>query len=223
MFNLGSIFVHSPFKPLREHMEKVTESVSPLPDFFSALHEGDEETMHELKEVVFKAEEAADQIKNDIRNHLPHRLFMPIDRRDLLAVLDMQDSVADTAQDIVSLLELRKMILPETMQDDLVEYIRLNEKVCVKARDVSGEFETLVEGGFGQNQAEKMYKLIEEVGNIETQTDDLGVALSKKLFQHEDKMKPVDVMFWYQIFQEIGDLADYAEKMCNRLRLLIAK
>ena len=37
MINISSIFAKSPFKPLREHMDKVVESVIPLNDFFEAL------------------------------------------------------------------------------------------------------------------------------------------------------------------------------------------
>jgi hypothetical protein len=43
------------------------------------------------------------------------------------------------------------------------------------------------------------------------------------LFAQEDNMKPVSVMFWYQLIQWVGDLADYAEKVGDRLRLLIAR
>jgi uncharacterized protein Yka (UPF0111/DUF47 family) len=36
-------------------------------------------------------------------------------------------------------------------------------------------------------------------------------------------MSPVSVIFWYQLIEWIGDLADYAEKVGDRLRLLIAR
>ena len=36
-------------------------------------------------------------------------------------------------------------------------------------------------------------------------------------------MNPIDVMFWYNVFELIGDLADYAEKVSNRFRLFIAQ
>ena len=35
-------------------------------------------------------------------------------------------------------------------------------------------------------------------------------------------MSPVSVMLWYRLIEWIGDLADHAEKVGNRLRLLIA-
>jgi hypothetical protein len=37
--------------------------------------------------------------------------------------------------------------------------------------------------------------------------------LPSVLFAEEDKHKPVSVMFWYQLIQWVGALADYAEKV----------
>ena len=58
---------------------------------------------------------------------------------------------------------------------------------------------------------------------IMDETDILGLELTRVLFRHEDEMKPVSVVFWYQLIQWIGDIADYSEKVGDRLRLLIAR
>jgi len=65
--------------------------------------------------------------------------------------------------------------------------------------------------------------MVDELNKIESDTDQMGLDLARLLFAHEDEMKPVSVMFWYQLIQWIGDLADYAEKVGNRLRLLLAR
>ena len=65
--------------------------------------------------------------------------------------------------------------------------------------------------------------MVADLNKIEDETDKLGMTLTQSLFAHEDEMKPVSVMFWYQLIQWIGDLADYAEKVGDRLRLLIAR
>ena len=65
--------------------------------------------------------------------------------------------------------------------------------------------------------------MVDELGLIEDETDVMGMELTRELFAREDEMKPVSVVFWYQLIQWIGDLADYAEKIGNRLRLLIAR
>ena len=66
-------------------------------------------------------------------------------------------------------------------------------------------------------------KMINQLNLSEDVTDDMGMALARLLFQHEDEMNPVSVIFWYRLLEWIGDLADYAEKVSNRLRLLIAR
>jgi predicted phosphate transport protein (TIGR00153 family) len=62
-----------------------------------------------------------------------------------------------------------------------------------------------------------------ELGHMESDTDVMGMALTRALFAQEDSIKPVSVMFWYQLIQWVGNLADYAEKVGDRLRLLIAR
>ena len=65
--------------------------------------------------------------------------------------------------------------------------------------------------------------MVGDLNKIESDTDEMGAALTRRLFAQEDEMSPVSVMFWYQLIQWIGDLADYAEKVGNRLRLLLAR
>ena len=60
MINLSSMFARSPFKPLRDHMDKVVESVAPLKDFFDALHQGDYSKVEEIQQQISLAEEEAD-------------------------------------------------------------------------------------------------------------------------------------------------------------------
>ena len=65
--------------------------------------------------------------------------------------------------------------------------------------------------------------MVSELNSIEDETDVMGLELTRNLFQHEDEIKPVSVMMWYRLIEWVGDLADYAEKVGDRLRLLIAR
>ena len=183
MINISSMFAKSPFKPMRDHMDKVIESIAPLKEFFEALHEKN----------FSKAEEEADKIKNEVRNHLPRSIFMPINRRDLLEMLDMQDTIADVAQDIVNLLNLRRMSLPEELCKEVVQFVEKAQSVCYMAQDLSREFEDVLESGFGQHGIKKLMEMIDRVSIAETEADDLEDALVHKMFEVENKMKPVDV------------------------------
>ena len=222
MINISSMFVKSPFKPLRDHMDKVIESIDPLKDFFEALNEQDFTRVKEIQLQVTIAEEAADLIKNGVRNNLPLNIFMPINRRDLLEMLDMQDTIADVAQDIVNLLTLRQMILPADLNQEIIQFVEKAQSVCYMAQGLSQEFGNVLESGFGRHEIKKLLEMIDQVSNAETEADYLEDELVRKMFEVEDKMKPVDVVFWYEIFEWIGDLADYSKKTGSRLRLMIA-
>ena len=221
--NIVSMFAKSPFKPLMEHMDKVVESVIPLKDFFYALQQDDFSKLEKIYQQVITAESDADRIKNELRNHLPLNIFMPINRHDLLEMLDMQDNIADVSQDIVSLLNKRRMKLPEEMQENLIQFIEKVQSICHMAHQVSQEFSDVLETSFGRRETKKLLNMIEEVSKAETKADNLEDMLVKKMFEVEDQMKPVDVVFWYEVFEWIGDLADYSKKTGSRLRLMIAQ
>ena len=220
---LASLLGHSPFKPMQQHMRAVKQCVDEVPGLFDALIKGDTEGVNAAKTAIFTHEQSADDIKNELRGHLPKSLFMPVDRRDLLELLDMQDSIADTAQDIAGLLVERDMEVIEPMRAPLVELVERCVATANQAATIIEELDELLEMGFGGREATRVEEMIAELNRMEDHTDELGMALTQILFQHEDDMKPVSVMFWYQMIQWVGDLADYAEKVGDRLRLLIAR
>lgn len=219
----ANLFGKSPFSALQGHMHVVVECVHEIPALFVALASGNHDEVVAVKETIFEREEEADRIKNELRNRLPKSLFMPVDRRDLLDVLQMQDSIADTAQDIAGLLVERPMELPEFMQEPMFALTHRCVDVCEKSAKIIEELDELLAMGFRGREASRVEEMVSELNKLEDETDQLGLELSRRLFQHEDEIKPVSVMMWYQLIQWVGDLADYAEKVGDRLRLMIAR
>jgi len=220
---LAKMFHQSPFKSLQHHMRVVVECVNFLPAVFEALAVEDREQIKILNAKISETESEADRIKNTLREHLPKGLFMPVDRRDVLVILDMQDSIADVAEDIVGLLVERQMTIPEPMKLKLLEFLAKCIGVCNDCLVIIEELDELLQIGFRGKKASKVEEMVERLNLEEDKTDKLLSELISILFKHEDEMKPVSVVFWYQMLQWIGDLADYAEKTGNRLRLLIAR
>lgn len=219
---LAKLLKRSPFKALQEHMRIVLNAVREVPGLFEALIEGDEKGVDTAKRAIFKFEEEADRVKNDLRTHLPKSLFMPVDRRDILAVLQMQDSIADTAQDIAGLLIERPMEVPQPLQAPLQTLVKRCVDTCEHAGLIIEELDELLEMGFRGAQVDKVEGMLDELARIEGETDELGLELARTLFQNENDMQPVSVILWYRLIEWIGDLADYSEKVGNQLRLLIA-
>jgi predicted phosphate transport protein (TIGR00153 family) len=219
---MAALFGKSPFKPMQEHMRIVLECVSEVPALFQALADGDQEKLETQKNLIFEKEHEADLLKNELRGRLPKSILMPVDRRDLLDVLGMQDSIADTAQDIAGLLVERRMEVPEGMAEPLMGLVNRCVDTCQQAGKIIEELDELVAMGFRGREANQVEDMVATLNRIEDETDEMGMQLTRTLFAQEDSMKPVSVMFWYQLIQWIGDLADYAEKVGDRLRLLIA-
>ena len=217
------LFGKSPFKALQTHMREVVDCARDVRPLIRALADSDQAEVDKIKNRIFEREAKADEIKNELRLHLPKSLFMPVDRRDLLEILHLQDTIANRAQDIAGLLFERKMTIPPFMQEPLIALTARCIDTCEHSLSVIEELDELLALGFRGREAEKVNDMLKELNDIEDETDELGIALARALFEHEDEMKPVSVMMWYQLIEWIGDLADYAEKVGDRLRLLIAK
>ena len=65
--------------------------------------------------------------------------------------------------------------------------------------------------------------MINQLDEIENDTDVMQIALRKDLLALESDLNPVDVMFLYQIIDWVGDLADLAERVGARLEILLAR
>jgi len=220
---LTSLFGRSPFKPMQQHMRTVNQCAVETANLFEALCNGEQDQVKEVQQRIFKLESEADTIKNQLRAHLPKSLFMPVDRRDLLEVLDLQDEIADVAQDIAGLLVEREMHVMEGMQEPLMNLVRRCIDACELATRIIERFDELVETGFRGPESDAVIQMVDQLNKIETDTDRMGLDLARSLFAQEENMNPVSVMMWYDLISMIGDLADYAEKVGNRLRLMLAR
>jgi len=220
---IASLLGRSPFKPMQAHMRIVNECIAHVPALFEALIAGDQAEVVKVKDLIFAKEQEADDLEHELRASLPKSLFLPVDRRDLLDLLNMQDCIANTAQDIAGLMIERDMTVPEGMAESLRELVQRCVDACDLATKIIEEMDELIEAGFGGREAASVLDMVEQLSAIEDETDEMGVKLTQILFAREDEMKPVSVMFWYQMIQWIGDMADYAEKAGDRMRLLIAR
>ncbi len=220
---IAALFGKSPFKPLQQHMRIVMECVGEVPALFQALIDDDQEQLGELKNRIFIKEGEADAVRADMCDHLPRSLLLAVDRQDLLELLAMQDAIADTAQDIAGLLVERRMEVPAGMAEPLMRLVVRCVDTCALAHSIVEELDQLLETGFRGREAARVQAMVVELGHMESDTDVMGMDLARALFAEEDNHKPVSVMFWYQLIQWVGTLADYAERVGETLRLLIAR
>ncbi|WP_288131490.1 TIGR00153 family protein [Microbulbifer sp.] len=221
--NIANLFGRSPIKPIKEHMATAHEASADLVPFFEALMKGDFDAAGEIQLRISASENRADDIKKDLRLHLPDSLFMPVSRTDLLELLHVQDKVANKAQDIAGLATGRQMQIPESMHGMMATFVESAVAASAQALKAINELDELLESGFAGREVDITRRMTEELDDLERKSDKLEVEVRAALFKLEKDLPPVDVIFLYRIIEWVGDLADEAHGVGNRLQLLLAR
>ena len=115
------------------------------------------------------------------------------------------------------------MPVPESMKDGLVRLTKRCVEIVEMATAVVEFFDELLEVGFRGRLVKKVEIQVDAINSAEDDADRIERQLATTLFTLEDTLDPISVMFWYRILEWIGDLADYAEKVGNNFRLIIAR
>ncbi|MDC3180584.1 TIGR00153 family protein [Gammaproteobacteria bacterium] len=215
-----NMFVKSPFKRLETHMDAVQACLVILPPFFEACCKEDWKTAEELYQQISDLESQADDLKRKIRLKMHHSLYLPVSRTELLVLLDIQDSIANIAEDIALLMFSRKISLPEDLSRHVGGLLEQSVSTAQKAKLVSNELSDLVETGFKGLTLRSTKRLINDLYALEDQSDQLQYQARSCLYAQEKQFEVLDVIFWYKCIDKIGDLADMSRRIGTQLLLL---
>ena len=219
----ASLMRHSPFKPIQEHMRVVSRCVAEMQPLFDAIIEKDREQVNALAVKIGELESEADQIKDEFRLLMPKRVLMAVARRDLLALIQQQDMIADTVEKIGHIVSQRDMEVPAAIKELLLKLVRHTTDICSQAAAMIEQLDELLALGFGGKQSDLVSEMITNVKRSEHNIDFLIRDLNRALFSIEDQLKPVAVIFWYKLIDLIGEISNQAENMGDRLMLFIAR
>lgn len=221
MLTIARLFGKSPFAPLQSHMNKVAHCMEKLSKIFETLMHGETEKIERLVADLSQLEHEADLTKNDIRNHLPKSIFMPIDRAHFLEILAIQDSIADMTEDVGITLALRSLEDYEFYQTDLLEFFLKTTEVFWNAKRIIEEIDELLESSFGGIEAEKVKRMVEETAHKEHLAQKMKKHLLKKLFTSGEKLSAPAFYHWLRLIEDIGAVAQRSEKLANRIRMVL--
>lgn len=121
----GVLSPKSPMNGLIEHYTKITEGIDIIKEAMECYiaDSGVCKEFQELTNEIDSIEKQADKIKRNIRNHLPRRLFMAVDKTLFLNYTRSQDNVLDAAQEAMHWLGMRHMVIPEKYQKPLIDLL----------------------------------------------------------------------------------------------------
>lgn len=221
MLTIAKLFGKSPFAPLQTHMKKVTNCIEKLTALVENMSKMEMDKIELLVSELSSLEHEADLTKNDIRNHLPKSLFMPIDRAHFLDILSIQDSIADKAEDIGILLTLRPLEVFQDFKTSLQPFYLKNIEVFWDARRIIAEIDDLLESSFGGIEAEKVKSMVEQTAFKEHEANLMKQTLMKQLFSKDTNLSSPSFYLWLRLIEEISALSKLSEKLANRIRMVL--
>ena len=114
------------------------------------------------------------------------------------------------------------MTIPPTMQQDFLAFVSRNVDAAKKARKSIRELDELYETGFRGAEAKLVESLVQELDQIEDDTDVMQARIRTELFSIEKDLPPVDVIFLYRVIELTGEIGDMAERIGRRLEVILS-
>ena len=221
MRNLSRLFGRSPFEPLVDHAKTVHKCVMLIRPIAEAILSGDQDKLNELQHEMSKTEYEADLLKDRVRQRLPKRYFLPVNREDIARFLGQMDKIADDAEDFAIVATFRPLTLPEDMHQPFRELV---EKVLQVSESLLGVAERLAElqkEAFVGAEAEDVLERIAQVVHMEWESDKLSRRFAR-IFYGRDDLDPITIMICEKLSRALSGIADHAENVGKNLRLMIA-
>jgi len=222
MTSLLSVFGKSPFEPLVEHARKVHECVKMVRPIADAILAGDMDALNELQHQMSKAEYEADQLKDRIRQQLPPRYFLPVDREDVARFLSQMDRIADDAQDFAIVATFRRLDLPEPFREDFLALVDKVVESSMSLLTLAERLALLQREAFVGHDADDVLAQIQAVAHMEWESDKLSRKLARRYFG-EDGLDPIKIMLLDKLCFALGGIANHAENVGKNLRLMIVR
>ncbi|MEA1995703.1 MAG: TIGR00153 family protein [Campylobacterota bacterium] len=217
------IFRKSPFQSLQEMMNSGNECVKLIPTIFDAFLSGKEEEVQRLAKEISRKEYETDIIKNEIRSSLPNSIFMSVARGDVLEIITSMDAVADAAEDVGVLLSFKMIKIPPELVEEVKYFVEKVIDVANLSKTVIDELETLRESSFAGPETKHITELLDKLNEEEHKTDKLGYEVTKIILNTSEQFNFADLWLWLKIIQATSDVANAAERLGNRIRLIISK
>ncbi|RBP48700.1 TIGR00153 family protein [Arenicella xantha] len=219
----SNLFGQSPIRPIQTHIGLAHQCAELLQPFMEAAMVNDWDTAKDLYQQIAKLEHDADDAKTQLRTNLPSSLMMPVDRGDLLLMISKQDKIANCTKDIAGIMVGRKMAIPVEISELMRKFVSLAIETSAQAVKAVNEMDELLELGFKGRVLDVVETLIEELNRLEHENDELQIKVRAQLFEIEESLSPINVIFLYKVIEWVGALADAAQSAGGKLQLLIAR
>ncbi len=160
---------------------------------------------------IMKIEDEADKHLHVALERLNKAFITPIEREDILGILNNIDNVVDGIDDIAQMLLIYHI---KTIKNNMKRFSQLAVKCCNALKDAMVELKSY-------KRSNELKKYIVEINNIEAEGDELLKESLSELFLTETNA--VEIIKWKDIYAGIENLLDSCEDVADMLEVVILK
>lgn len=220
---LFNIIGESPFKALILHMKISHDCSKLLEPFFQAIIQQSWDEAVKIDAKITSLESSADNMKQEMRLNLHKGLYLPVPRVEILGLIKVQDRIPNLSQDIAGIIIGRNMIIPVEIQPGILNLLTQSIQASALAKQAVNELSYFFASGFSNNISEPLEKMLQSIATMEHTADEYEKQIRQQMLLIEKQIPPIDAMFLYKIITLIGEIADAAESIGDRISLLLAQ
>ncbi|HML66772.1 MAG TPA: DUF47 family protein [Clostridia bacterium] len=172
----------------------------------------DPEKLGEQIEEIHAIEHEADLNKHKLMQKLAKEFITPIEREDIILLLQQIDNVTDFIEDVV-----RKMFMynAKSMRHEALEFASIIKQCCYESRDALKELP-----GFQKN-SDRLASAIVKVNDYEEQGDRLYCAAMRRLYC--ENAESLERITWTKLFDWMEACCDACEDVMESVELVVMK
>jgi len=216
-----SMFMASPFDDLQEHAEKVKECAQIFQQAMECHVSNKCKTFEEFRREVAKLESEADAIKQNVRDRLPKRAMLPVDKFELFRYLGEQDQVIDAMEDALNWISYKSEPgIPKELEKDILHLVDVVIDPVEDLNKMVSEVRKYF-GRYSEKQRGVVKDIIRNLSQKEHEADKVEDMIKEKVLNM--KTDPVTVFHLFKLTETIGSIADHAENAGDMMEAMVAR
>lgn len=177
----------------------------------TALHNFNANTIEEKVKEMHNIEHSADLERHKITNRLVKEFLPPIEREDIISIIDNIDNVTDSIEDVLLGIEMYNV---QTIRPEIPKFIEVIMDCCKSMNSALVEFEHF-------KRTKTLHDAIVEVNHLEEVGDKLYINGVKELFKNSKD--PVELIVWKEMYRLLEKCCDNCEEVANTIENVVMK
>lgn len=184
-----------------EHMMTAARAFSKLVENYTDLRLREQYNL-----AVDEAERAADRVTREVNQALHKTFITPIDREQILRLINTMDDVVDLLRDAAETMALYDV---RHMTDEIVQLTDLSVRCCERVRFAVSLLAEVAK----QESAAAALKTCEEIDQLESEADRVMRAAMSKLFREEQDVR--ELIKLKAVYELLETVTDRCEDVAN--------